>query len=53
MTKERKTTWEEKLLNKFPDFNPEWSEDIQAKWLKDLRRLIRLTQKTKKDLVRA
>jgi hypothetical protein len=34
------TTWEEKLLEKFPKFDPEWSEELKTKWFEGFGRLM-------------
>jgi hypothetical protein len=37
----------EMLLEKFPAFNPEWSEEIQAKWFAGFEKLMRSTGEDK------
>jgi hypothetical protein len=36
-------TMREMLLQKFPEFNPEWSDDIQAKWFAGFEKLMKST----------
>jgi hypothetical protein len=36
-------TMREMLLAKFPEFNPEWSDDIQAKWFAGFEKLMKST----------
>jgi hypothetical protein len=36
-------TMREMLLEKFPAFNPEWSEDLQTKWFSGFEKLMRST----------
>lgn len=33
-------TWDDRLLEKFPTFNPDWNEDLQAKWFEGFGRLM-------------
>ena len=33
--------WEEKLLEKFPAFDPTWQDDIKAKWFESFERLMK------------
>jgi hypothetical protein len=33
-------SWEEKLLDKFPSFDPAWPEDLKAKWFAGFERLM-------------
>ena len=40
-------TVREMLLEKFPPFNPEWSEDIQAKWFSGFEKLMKSTGENK------
>ena len=37
-----KKTWEELLLDKFPDFDPTWPESIKKAWFEDFRELQRM-----------
>jgi hypothetical protein len=34
--------WHEWLKEKFPDFDPTWSNELKAKWLEDFEQLIRI-----------
>ena len=36
--------WPELLLAKFPDFNPEWPDEVKAKWFDAFEKLMRLAQ---------
>ncbi len=34
------SSWEEKLLDKFPQFDPDWPDDLKAKWFEGFGRLM-------------
>jgi hypothetical protein len=34
--------WEEKLLEKFPAFDPNWADDLKAKWFEGFERLMKV-----------
>jgi hypothetical protein len=36
----RTPTWEDKLLNKFPVFDPKWPDDLKAKWFEGFERFM-------------
>ena len=40
-------TMREMLLEKFPEFDPEWSEEIQAKWFTGFEKLMKSTGEDK------
>lgn len=44
----QKTMWE-MLLEKFPEFNPEWSEEIQTKWFAGFEKLMKSTGQDPKE----
>jgi len=35
------STWEEKLLEKFPTYDPSWPDDLKAKWFAGFERLMK------------
>jgi hypothetical protein len=35
-------TWEDRLIAKFPQFNPEWEASVQAKWFESFEKLMAL-----------
>jgi hypothetical protein len=37
-----KGTWEDRLIDKFPPFNPEWDASVQAKWFESFEKLMAL-----------
>ena len=37
-------SWLQILLDKFPVFDPSWSEDVQAKWFDGFNRLMKMKQ---------
>jgi hypothetical protein len=39
-SREHTSTWDEKLLEKFPAFDPAWNADLQAKWFDGFGRLM-------------
>ena len=34
--------WEEMFLAKFPAFNPEWTDEVQAKWVDTFTELMKM-----------
>lgn len=35
-------SWEDRLIAKFPEFNPEWGAEVQAKWFESFEKLMAL-----------
>lgn len=47
--KETPKTWTELLLSKFPEFNPEWSDEIQKKWFEAFDKLMKAGERKEED----
>ena len=35
-------TWQQMMLTKFPPFDPEWTDDVKAKWFDGFQRLMKM-----------
>lgn len=40
----KKNVWMEQLLSKFPEFDPQWSPEVQTKWFESFEKLMKIKE---------